>query len=242
MNSLSSITNHSRFNPQISNVSSTPTSNLSIWLKFASGDITSTTIKNYGTYNSRGDCTIGGTGTLTLTNENGKDVGTFSLTKVFITLPSFAIQPISYTIMFYIKPNASTVDYVNFLVMEYNTYTDAVIFETQKADTRLLISVGGGLKNVTDNSINYQSGNTWKHICLVWNYTSTNSNGSLYIDGVFKAQYNAQATNYTNSRTNSIGRTTWDANQKFVGSMRNFRLYENKALTPEEILTCYQND
>ena len=233
---------------------------LAYYYKFDSGDIVSTTVKNYatGVY----DATIVGSPTI---STSVKQIGTGSLSLVsassqYVTLPPFTMSS-SYTgVTFstWINANASITNGYIFEITNVakgasntiigNTGTSCFMYYNSGNVYFTITSLTntGGQTIIGQTSVALSTG-TWTHI--TWVMTSTSWN--IYINGVLTSQ--TSLTTITQYLLPSIygggiypyfyiGQTTTpSSNRYFWGNIDDFRVY-TAPLTAAQILSIYNNN
>jgi hypothetical protein len=227
--SLSSIVSH---NVRIYYPEFLLTDNLLHHLKFDTGDLVGTSIKNYG---SEANAISNGTNTI----NNGVCVfGGVPYSYITLGGTYTASASSSFTICFYIKSNnPDTVNNSLLFLSTKNSFSDGLRLHIRNTGELVVQAV------IMDNTQNYKTNNIWTHITIVYNLTNTNTFYSLYVNGAFKATNSTgSAQSFTNIRNSYLGYANWDpANQFIIGSMRNFRWYA-RTLTATEIATLASID
>ena len=81
--------------------------------------------------------------------------------------------------------------------------------------------------------------NTWIHIAWVYSYPQ---GWNIYVNGaLYKTYPTAAYPNAIFRNTNYIGKSAWDGNSYFNGSIADFRVY-NSSISANDILSMYNND
>ena len=206
-----------------------PTDSLLHHLKFLTGDLTGSTIINYG---SGPNATSNGTnivssGVCTL---QGTSAGYITLGGTYTASASTA-----FTISFYLKSNKTGTTNENLFISTWSSYNEGFLFEAYPTGN-LYVQV-----KPMDTTQNWKTNNVWTHYALVYTLTATQTQFTLYINGVNKGASTAGVQSYTKARTSYIGHATWDTNQFIIGQLRNFRWY-TRALTSNEVSTLVSVD
>lgn len=241
-----------RFNNSNSlTVSPPPTDNLLIYLKFLASDFNFTykTLTNYGSlagsinvYAPAGSSFIFQSGIKSVNNLNDVSYAVFpGNTNSYISLPFFVAALGSYTFMMWMKIKRTTSNFTNLLLYTYSgSYGGAIIMEISNANVFDLS--GPASKQITDSTYLYNTADIWIHVCGIYTFNPTTTFCSFYLNGSFKSSTTVYAgTDNTSTRTGYLGKASWDSNQFIQGSIRGFRMY-GRALTANEVMSCYQND
>jgi len=207
---------------------------LPLWYKFESGNLSGTSVTNFGTLGVG----IVSTGATISTTSYFVGTGSLSLTSSYMTIPDPGFTTRGLTITAWFKYPSTTNGWTR--LFEFGNGKDSNnfgyapkngLFVYQGSTAMWANGVGGGFAD-----------NAWHHVGITLTYApsgSATSTINIYIDGVVKYTTTTGYYPLILPRTQCyIGKSSWPTDPNATGNVDDFRFY-NCAMTAEDVIAIY---